>query len=129
MVIDAIRTIFIGGFPMNAQKLQIGNVITFTNLKNTSPFVKFPKDINRHEYIVENASMDGDGYGHGLHDYYPAGWHVVIRKLNPDSSYNAKRKTFTFVQPEFGGAFNNTIESQHITIVKKLKKVCSFVEG
>ena len=25
-------------------------------------------------YIVEDARMDGAGYGHGPHDYFPNGW-------------------------------------------------------
>jgi len=114
---------------MNTQKLQIGNVITFANVKSPSHFTKFPKDLNRHVYIVESALMDGDGYGHGPGDYYPAGWTVTIRKLNPDGTYNPRRKTFEFVQPEFGGSFSNTIDSKFITIIRKMKKVCTFVEG
>lgn len=113
---------------MNIQKLQVGNIIRFTNVKSPSIFTEFPKDLNRHEYIVENALMDGDGYGHGQSDYYPAGWTVTIRKLNPDGTYNPKRKTFVFVQPEFGGAFSNTIKSESITIVRKMRKVFAFVE-
>lgn len=33
-------------------------------------------------FIVVEAELGGEGYGHGPHDYYPAGWRVTAQRLH-----------------------------------------------
>jgi len=42
----------------------------------------FPHMIGK--YVVVEAKLHGGGTGHGPHDIYPDGWHVVLEKMDND---------------------------------------------
>lgn len=71
--------------------------------------------------MVVRTAMDGGGFGHGPHDYFPDGWHVFVKKLNSDGSYRHRAKTRDFYQ---SGCFSNTIAT--VRVVRKMNP--AFVE-
>jgi len=74
--------------------------------------------INESSYVVERCAMEGGGTGHGSHDVYPDGWHVIARRLSNKNNYDPKGKTIDFYQ---SGCFTNL--KPEVEIVGKMKKV------
>lgn len=69
-------------------------------------------------YVVERSAMEGGGTGHGEHDVYPDGWHVVARKLGKNEEYEPRGQTLDFYQ---SGCFRDL--KPEVEIVGKMKKM------
>lgn len=68
-------------------------------------------------FVVEEAKMDGGGTGHGPHDVYPDGWHVVARLLNADGTYNPGGPKISFYMT---GCFIGMVKPEEIDIVARM---------
>ncbi len=67
------------------------------------------------EYVVYSAKMSGGGTGHGPHDVFPDGYHVVAVKLDLTDQYNTDGLKIHFYQ---SGCF--TIINEDIVVKRKL---------
>lgn len=55
--------------------------------------------------------MDGSGYGHGPHDYFPPSWHLTVTKL--DDNFNLLSEEQRFAQKGFNPSHNGLEVSIH----------------
>lgn len=60
------------------------------------------------EFVVEYVALEGGGSGHGPHDVFPDGWHVLARRLKADGSYDPQGEVVDFYQT---GCFVNVVDS------------------
>jgi hypothetical protein len=70
------------------------------------------------EFVVIEARMQGGGTGHGPHDVYPDGWHVVAKRLKEGRVWNSEGEEIMFYM---SGCFTNLILSQDVEVVGKMK--------
>lgn len=70
-------------------------------------------------FVVENARMQGGGFGHGPHDIYPDGWHVKARRLTEDGTYDPNGELIHFYMT---GAFTCLIEAEDVRIVGRMQQ-------
>lgn len=70
------------------------------------------------EYVVIEARMQGGGTGHGPHDVYPDGWHVVAKRLDDGRKWNPEGEEIEFYMT---GCFMNMIPPNKVKIVGKMK--------
>lgn len=67
------------------------------------------------EYTVITAVMDGGGTGHGMHDTYPDGHHIVAAKMVDDQV--DFKNLIEFYQ---SGAFHGFIDKKEITLISEV---------
>jgi len=70
------------------------------------------------EYVVVEARMQGGGTGHGPHDVFPDGWHVIAKRLKPGRKWDPGGEEITFYMT---GCFTNLIPPNEILVVGKMK--------
>ncbi len=66
------------------------------------------------EYVVIEASMQGGGTGHGQHDVFPDGWHIVAKRLKPGRKWDPRGEEIAFYMT---GCFINMIAPDEVRIV------------
>lgn len=74
--------------------------------------VGYPKQetfvLNPGNFVVTETKSDGGGYGMGVHDVYPDGWHVTCKRLAEDGSFDKNGEEIDFYQ---NGSFSAVIEN------------------
>jgi len=102
----------------NRPRLYVGDVFEVTEelVDKMKQIFMFGDTLPLGEYVVVEAKKDGGGYGHGLNDVYPDGWHVFARQLK-NGEYDAQSKLYSFFQT---GCFHRKIE-EVIFPVRKMR--------
>jgi hypothetical protein len=81
--------------------------------------VVISEKIGKGEYVVETAAYSGGGTGSGAGGSYsvPDGWHVKVRRLNQDGTFNQKGRTKSFYMSR---GFCDYIDPKDVQIVRKM---------
>lgn len=70
------------------------------------------------EFVVERSEMEGSGTGHGPHDVYPDGRHIIARRLTKNGRYNPRGEQIEFYM---SGAFTHMVDVKDIKILRKMQ--------
>ena len=70
------------------------------------------------EYVVIETKMQGGGTGHGPHDVFPDGWHVVAKRLDAGRKWNSDGEEIEFYMT---GCFINMIPPNKVVKVGEMK--------